>query len=114
MEDVMTVPKGLKMTMKQHQLEIQKQLQAAGVPLEMDVIRAVYDSFVEVIGSALEQGNSVVVPGLGRFELRHRNPMSFVSPKTKKKVFLSERYVPFCLMGSKLKKRVRDYPLIPE
>lgn len=108
---LITRPAKEKMTKKDHKLEIQAQLRAKGQSLDLETISAVYEAFVDTIGYALGDGYKITVPGLGRFEARHRRPRTFLSPDTGELVSLKERYVPFLVVNRKLKKYTWDLPV---
>lgn len=105
-KNLRTNPTNTKMTKKTHLAEIQAILCSKGIMLPDKTVSAVYDAFVEGIGAALTDGLYVTVPGLGRFETRHRKAKSFTPPHLDDAIHLKARYVPFFVAGKKLKQLV--------
>lgn len=72
-------------------------------------VENILDTFVDEIIDCLARGESVTITGLGRFEMRQRQPKRFVNPKTKEARQLAPRSIPAFKASGKLKKMVDEY-----
>ena len=64
------------------------------------------DAMLEAITEALAKGDSVLLTGFGRFEVRHRAARVGINPQTKEKIQLPATKVPAFKAGKSLKEAV--------
>ena len=65
------------------------------------------DAVLEAITEALSKGDSVLLTGFGRFEVRHRAARVGINPQTKEKIQLPATKVPAFKAGKGLKEAVK-------
>ena len=68
---------------------------------------AALDSVLESIASALKKGDSVLLTGFGKFEVRTRAARTGINPKTLEKIQLPATKVPAFKPGKALKSAVK-------
>ena len=71
--------------------------------------KVIVELFFEEIRIALENGQSVDISRLGKFNLRDKKTRVGRNPRTKKSYPISARHVVTFHAGMKLKHRVKDY-----
>lgn len=76
--------------------------------LSKEVIGEVLDAFIENITSALENGDSVTVPRLGKFEMRQRTAKNFTNPKTGERGVLPANTRPAFAFGATVKQKFKE------
>ncbi len=64
------------------------------------------DSFAEVVTTTLKKGDKVALIGFGTFGARKRSARNGVNPRTRKKIKIAAKTVPFFKPGKKLKDAV--------
>lgn len=68
---------------------------------------AALDSVLEAISGALKKGDSVLLTGFGKFEVRTRAARTGINPKTLEKIKLPATKVPAFKPGKALKSAVK-------
>ena len=71
-------------------------------------------SLLEMMGSALSQGDRIEIRGFGSFSLHYRPPRMGRNPKTGESVALPAKHVPHFKPGKELRERVSDVTPIEE
>src|SRR5690606_6097893 len=97
---------------KSELIEILVQRQAH---LKADDVDLSVKSLLEMMGSALANGERIEVRGFGSFSLHYRPPRTGRNPKTGEAVALPGKHVPHFKPGKELRERVSDVmPLPPD
>lgn len=65
------------------------------------------DAVFEAITKALTAGDSVLLTGFGKFEVRHRDSRPGINPKTLESIQIPARTVPVFKAGKSLKESVK-------
>ena len=65
------------------------------------------EAMLEAVTGALSKGDSVLLTGFGRFEVRHRAARTGINPQTKEKIQLPATKVPAFKAGKALKDAVK-------
>ncbi len=68
---------------------------------------AAVDSFLDAIEGSLARGDSVLLTGFGKFEVRTRGSREGINPRTKQKITLPESKYPAFKAGKALKEKVK-------
>lgn len=76
--------------------------------LSKEVIGAVLDSFIDNVTAALQNGDSVTVPRLGRFEVRQRVEKNYTNPKTGERGVLPANTRPAFAFGATVKQKFKE------
>jgi DNA-binding protein HU-beta len=69
--------------------------------------REALEAILEAITEALETGDSVLLTGFGKFEVRERAARAGINPKTMEKIQLPATKVPAFKAGKNLKEAVK-------
>ncbi|NLE73845.1 MAG: HU family DNA-binding protein [Actinobacteria bacterium] len=80
---------------------------AARAGLSKKDAAAAVDAFIDVVKSALEEGEEVQFTGFGKFYVQTRNAREGINPQTKAKITIAATRVPRFSAGSALKAAVR-------
>jgi DNA-binding protein HU-beta len=64
------------------------------------------DSFTDIVTNSLKKGDKVALIGFGTFGARKRSARNGVNPRTRKKIKIAAKTVPFFKPGKKLKDAV--------
>lgn len=64
------------------------------------------NKIIELMTSALIEGNRIEIRGFGSFTLHHRRPRNAHNPKTGERVVTKEKFSPHFKPGKELKERV--------
>ena len=75
--------------------------------VEKTKAKAIVDTTIDVITSALKKGHKVQITGFGTFGVAHRKKRIGVNPQTGKKITISASRVPKFSAGKSLKDAVR-------
>ncbi|HOI62916.1 MAG: HU family DNA-binding protein [Thermotogaceae bacterium] len=65
------------------------------------------DTFVDIVGDKLAEGEEVKLVGFGTFEVVERKPRKGVNPRTKKAIKIPGAKVPKFRAGKELKEKVQ-------
>lgn len=84
-----------------------QQLVADRVGLTKKQAGEAIDAMLEAVTEALAKGDSVLLTGFGRFEVRHRAARVGINPQTKDKIQLPASKVPAFKAGKGLKEAVK-------
>ncbi len=66
------------------------------------------DAFLGAIEESLKQGDSVLLTGFGKFEVRTRSSREGINPRTKEKITLPESKYPAFKAGKALKVVIKE------
>lgn len=69
-------------------------------------VELVVKGIIDMMGSALAEGDRIEIRGFGSFSLHHRPSRTGRNPKTGASVTLQEKYVPHFKPGKELRERV--------
>lgn len=81
---------------------------AADTQVSPAVVQAVVDNMLENITECLKRGESVTIPGFGRFELRSRKQHNFTNPRTGENVLLDAKVIPGFVASNQLKEKLTE------
>jgi len=81
--------------------------------LKGDDVDLAVKSLLEMMGSALAEGERIEVRGFGSFSLHYRPPRTGRNPKTGEAVALPGKHVPHFKPGKELRERVCDVMPLP-
>jgi len=81
--------------------------------LKADDVDLAVKSLLEMMGSALADGERIEVRGFGSFSLHYRPPRTGRNPKTGEAVALPGKHVPHFKPGKELRERVCDVMPLP-
>lgn len=82
--------------------------------LKADDVDLAVKSLLEMMGSALAQGERIEIRGFGSFSLHYRPPRLGRNPKTGDSVALPAKHVPHFKPGKELRERVSGVTPIEE
>lgn len=77
-------------------------------------VREIMGGIVDELAEAMMRRQNVVWTGLGRFEMRHRNPHGGVNPSTGERITIPAQANPGLTIGPTFKERVRVLTSYPE
>ncbi len=76
--------------------------------LEAKDVELAIKTLLEIMSTALAQGERIEIRGFGSFSLHHRGARIGRNPKTGEAVALSEKYVPHFKPGKELRERINQ------
>ena len=82
--------------------------------LKADDVDLSVKSLLQMMGTALAEGDRIEVRGFGSFSLHYRPPRTGRNPKTGDTVALAGKHVPHFKPGKELRERVNDVMPLPE
>lgn len=91
------------MTKSQLMVKIARQI-GCSVPMVENMLSCFVDGTIE----ALQRGEKLTIPGFGRFEMRQRKARVYTSPKTKEKIMLPPKTIPFFKVSGKMKQKIEQ------
>lgn len=77
--------------------------------IPITIIKKAVKEIINYLIINISNGNRIEIRGFGSFSLHPRIAYFGYNPKTKKKIFLKEKLVPFFKPGKKLKNRVNNF-----
>ncbi len=81
--------------------------------LKADDVDLAVKSLLEMMGSALSEGDRIEIRGFGSFSLHYRPPRTGRNPKTGDAVALPGKHVPHFKPGKELRDRVSNVVPLP-